>query len=469
LPTKRGTPSDIPVFVVIALFVITRRALLTIAGASPLLRSSTNSISVRDLGAIGDGGSHPVREWIGSRFRDLASIQAEYPDVRTLDDEIDFAAMNKAIRLAGVVGCRVVLPPGVFRGWIYVRANGVSLVGAGARLTRIRLPDGAWHQSPREGRSDLVEGTPCVIEAGEIGRGNFATRYVGLRLEGVTLDGNRLRTARPRDTKEDIFGWGLAFTNMVQVRYRDIRVVDCHAGGVGTFINANDHEGACIIERCGFALGHPGFDVNSSQDGRWSVIARDCCYGVRLLDNVWRSALIARVQNAVRTGFVYDNQLANSSYSNIIRLLAQGGCRDAGALIGANCSDSHLALTVNDIEGFGVHGLPSTNPSRRRAPNTFTVRTLRSGSSGCLIEGDGDAWAIRSRFDGRAGAPGSAFAVDITGSSNRLVLDIEDQAPARVRGLALRSGASHNTVTRYRHMGLVQPLMNLGENNDIAN
>lgn len=409
-----------------------------------------------------------MREWIGTRFRDLASIQAEYPDVRSLDDEIDFAAMNKAVRLAADTGRRVWLPPGTYLGWIYVRANGVSLAGAGASLTRIRLPDGAWHRSVRENHPGMREGTPCVIEAGEIGRGNFAAPYSGFRLEGVTLDGNRLRTAAPKSPEEDIFGWGLAFTNMSQARYRDVEAVDCHAGGVGTFINANGHQGACKVERCGFALGHPGFDVNSSQNGLWSVSSRDCSYGVRLLDNVWKSDLVATVQNAANTGFLYDNQPANASYANTIRVLVEGGCRDAGALIGANCSDSSLELAIKGVDGFGIHGLPSPMSAPRHAPNRYVVHTARGGASSCLIEGDGDEWAIRSRLDGRGGTSGGSFAVDVRGSRNRLTLDIADRPPSRIRGLAFRAGASHNSVVRYRHSGLIQDLMDLGENNHLV-
>ena len=58
-------------------------------------------VSVKDFGAIADGTLHPVQEWTvtGSRiyYKDLAAIQADYPHVTSLNDSIDWAAIQKAI------------------------------------------------------------------------------------------------------------------------------------------------------------------------------------------------------------------------------------------------------------------------------------------------------------------------------------------------------------------------------------
>lgn len=58
-------------------------------------------ISIKDFGAIGDGFSHPVSDWITSgRFANLAAIQVAYPHVDALDCEIDWAAIQAAINYA---------------------------------------------------------------------------------------------------------------------------------------------------------------------------------------------------------------------------------------------------------------------------------------------------------------------------------------------------------------------------------
>lgn len=62
---------------------------------------ATDSVSIKDLGAIGDGTLHTVAEWtvVGSRvyFPNLAAIQLEYPHVTSLTDSIDWAAIQSGI------------------------------------------------------------------------------------------------------------------------------------------------------------------------------------------------------------------------------------------------------------------------------------------------------------------------------------------------------------------------------------
>ena len=75
------------------------------------------SINVKQLGAIGDGLRHPLSE----RFSSLDAARAEYGDDVDLPDQLDWAAIRKAIRssrqrlsfgwdLAGTV----LLPPGEY-------------------------------------------------------------------------------------------------------------------------------------------------------------------------------------------------------------------------------------------------------------------------------------------------------------------------------------------------------------------
>lgn len=50
-------------------------------------------LNVADFGAVGDGGSHPLSHYYSS----LAAAQVDYPHAQSLDDEIDWAAIQKAV------------------------------------------------------------------------------------------------------------------------------------------------------------------------------------------------------------------------------------------------------------------------------------------------------------------------------------------------------------------------------------
>ena len=66
---------------------------------------------MRDLGAVGDGRSHPLRQ----RYRSLGAAQADFPHASSLDDEIDWAATQGAINLlAAHGGGHVVSPAGTY-------------------------------------------------------------------------------------------------------------------------------------------------------------------------------------------------------------------------------------------------------------------------------------------------------------------------------------------------------------------
>ena len=64
-------------------------------------------VSVRDLGAVGDGRSHPLSE----RYPDLAAARRDYPHAASLADEIDWAATQAAINLVRDTGGGTVAAP----------------------------------------------------------------------------------------------------------------------------------------------------------------------------------------------------------------------------------------------------------------------------------------------------------------------------------------------------------------------
>lgn len=76
-----------------------------------MLRAS-RAVSVRDLGAVGDGMSHPLSE----RYRTLADAKRDFPRAESLRDEVDWAATQAAIDLvAAAGGGTVVSPAGTYR------------------------------------------------------------------------------------------------------------------------------------------------------------------------------------------------------------------------------------------------------------------------------------------------------------------------------------------------------------------
>lgn len=71
--------------------------------------------NVKDFGAVGDNGVHPLSEFYAS----LSAAQAEFPDATSLDDLIDGLAINKALNtLANSPHSRgrVYIPAGRYRG-----------------------------------------------------------------------------------------------------------------------------------------------------------------------------------------------------------------------------------------------------------------------------------------------------------------------------------------------------------------
>lgn len=447
---------------------------------SPLTRSTADktseTVSVLDWGAIGDGSSHPVREWIipgvRGRYRSLAEVKADYPDVRTLDDEIDFAAMNAALRYLGTRGGGTLrFPAGIYLGWVYVRFNNIVLIGDGATTTRIKIPDGALHTQPDEAGTGVVTGTPTVIDCGHLSRGNNAPRYSGFRLQGLTLDGNAPNTAAPlkpapgNPLANDVNGWGLAFTNFANVSYTDLVAINCHMGGVGTFIRSDYHRGTATVERCGFAQAVPGFDVNSSRHGDWKVTSKSCAVGARLLDNGWNNQLRAVIENAGTYGLLYNNQQEapqNASDTTHITATIRGGCSIAGFQIGSKCSNSIIATSIFGVNGIGMRQVKQVDAPVDSRGLIVTVQTSETGEQAVVVGGRGGMWTINAS---NAARDGDNFAVDVEGSHNILSVALSDTDPPKSRGVAFRAGANANCLANYVWNNTVQPLLDQGEGN----
>lgn len=450
---------------------VTRRHLLAAASllsTSMLVRSSSaiavvsgvDEINVKDLGAIGDGREHKVREWIANgRFASLRAIQATYPDVMTLDDLIDHAALNLAVRRAAVLRRPVRIPAGTYRAYLTISSSHIRIVGEGSDRTTIKLPDRASHSVPIEKGELRSTGVPCVIDFNVIGLGNSSLPLDDAQISGLTVDGNRANTSVP---STDLHGWGISFTRYSNVTYHDIRAINCHLGGIGTFIDSNHHVGEAVVENCGFSQvegdGRPGFDINSSSHGNWKVKITDCWHGARMIDNCRDNHFEARILNAVKIGMTAGNQPVNSSQDNMIIVDVDGGCGTAGLQVGRHFHSSKFIVRTKNVQGPGVQTAihDAAIPGRGCF---FDVSTQRSGGQSVLIEGSRDQFVIDSKEDGRRGEQGTSFAVDISGSYNIVSIKIQDSLPWQVRGVALRKNAVHNQITEYSWLNTADPLL----------
>lgn len=75
-----------------------------------------DTVSAKDFGAIGDGTSHPVSEWLAGprkRFATFADMQVAYPHITSPTQEIDWSATQAGIEyLTSIGGGLLSVPPG---------------------------------------------------------------------------------------------------------------------------------------------------------------------------------------------------------------------------------------------------------------------------------------------------------------------------------------------------------------------
>lgn len=184
-----------------------------------------------------------------------------------------------------------------------------------------------------------------------------------------------------------------------------------------------------------------------------------------MLDNCWGNKLDISIYSPQFTGLIYNNQLVNQSYSNIINVMVVDGCNSGqGVSIGSNCNNSQINATVRNVAGIGfyVAGASATYAPRG---NRFKVNTFFCGTASVYESALFNQYEISSRHDGRTGAAGSSFAVDINGTYNQFTINLEDQPTPQVRGVVIRSGASNNNILDYKYNNNVQTFLNQDTSN----
>ncbi|HFI7112013.1 TPA: hypothetical protein ACGR1G_000218 [Escherichia coli] len=103
------------------------------------------TISIRDFGAIGDGTLHPLSEW----YSTLAEAQADYPFVTSLDQSIDYAAIQMAINIAISHDKKLIITQGNYFSSDpitiqvdnHYSKNGLNMSGDGRAMSLITFPE----------------------------------------------------------------------------------------------------------------------------------------------------------------------------------------------------------------------------------------------------------------------------------------------------------------------------------------
>ena len=450
-----------------------RHTSLATALASPYLQP--NSIQIRlstdllvtDYSAIGDGTSHPVSEWIvggaraagrgatGKGYANLAELQGDYPDVRSLADEIDYAALNKTRRVATALGVGVYIPPGTYLAWFEPCPSKTAIRGQSSATCTIKMPNGATHSVPNnnDGSGAYVTGVPSVIDLNNIGFGNTAPAISGITISGLTLDGNRANTTVPT---YDLFGWGISGTRASDVTISDVIVQNTHCGGIGRFIESDRWNVQAIIKYCGLSTVdgglRPGFDNNSSSYGRFDVMCVGCGYGARILDNCYGNSGTLKLQNSVISGFTIGDQAVNNgSKYNDLTIFVDGGCTANGIQVTTKAKHNSIRAFVSNITGGAWRTVAADNPSNNPMDNTFSLHSSGCGAYSVQEDGNSNTWEeIVSDQDGASIAQGGNYAVDVYGSDNRFNrVTYRARSPWTLRGIAFRSGAKRNRVANY--------------------
>lgn len=435
------------------------------------------------------------------------------------------AAVFAAQTYARGIGAGIYIPPGILQAAIDIHYSNAVIVGAGEFLTTIKLPTtqtaltsvafsagvgtvtcastaGLWvGRSVRIGGTSVSDhndgfvvtavdsATQCrvtqlnavktgsstggywmaanVIDCGELYNGNAAAAYSGLLLSGFTVDGQR--SARPDPTTSDLTDWGVALTKFSHWRIVGVRGINCWMAGLAAFINSNYGHIQGYVENCGFSVKNPaGFEINSSKHFTFDIVSKDCANGIRLLDNVFNVTGRASIHNAKTIGAIFNNQSLNESHNVNVQVTVEGGCTSDGVQIGTNFRNSKIDATVSGVAGIGVREVYIATAANRPGGNRITATTRNCGLQGAKIGGDGSTWDCTSYMDGRSGAVGSAYAIEVDGSGCKYSANVTDSATPRVRGIYLSATSSKNRLTEFVRNGLVFDYQDDGSGNEFT-
>jgi len=135
------------------------------------------------------------------------------------------------------------------------------------------------------------------------------------------------------------------------------------------------------------------------------------------------------------------------------------GCTSGqGVSIGNNCHNSIINATIRNAASTGFYVAGASDALQPRG-NQFNISTYGCGGASTYASGKHNKYKITSRYDGDVGAAGSSFAVEIVGSYNQFIINVEDQPTPQVRGVVIRLGAQNNNIIDYKRNTTVQDFL----------
>lgn len=313
------------------------------------------------------------------------------------------------------------------------RFNNAAIVGPGSAICTLKQNPSGF-------------GTGGVVEVGNTALGNGAPNYDKFVARGFTIDGNRAGISAPVD---DLHGHGLCLTNITNYDISDVRVINAWNAGVGLFINSNYGYVEARVYNCGNAgasLTPPGFDINACRQIVCDVISQGCNAGARILNNC--DDIIGRITiyNATTQGMILQNTNASGNFiQKCILDLTVNTCGSQGILMQEGIKGNSIRAAIWNATGVGCQFVAGSSASANCIDNYLDLYTENGQTQGLLMAaGDRNKIIHRSRLDGRSGAAGSFYAIDVTGTYN--VIDSIVDGDSQVRSFAIRATSSNNQV-----------------------
>jgi len=327
---------------------------------------------------------------------------------------------------------------------ISIQRDDVGLHGEGEG-TCFQHPSGALHPGG-------------LIEIGNTALGNTAPEFKRIRLKNFSADGNKANTDAPIS---DCEGHVIIATHTKGLDIEGVKAKNGHNSGIAIVIWSDGFRvRQAVIEDCGSAIHTgPGWEVNSSSNGEFEVRTYRCYDGGRSLDNVYGSKGVIEVYDAMRHGFIYNNQTSNASAQNDFWAKVYG-CGENAVILGDNISGGSLRV---ETQGAGYAGVNANDVKNVR----MSLRTVESQGPGLIATGEfiGNRVRHTSLRDGRDLAQGDYFAIDVSGSGNDLHVETIDSDPWQVRGLVMRPASFNNRTLSHYSENTAQPYLDQGTGN----
>ncbi len=297
-----------------------------------------------------------------------------------------------------------------------------------------------------------------VIEIGNTALAHESPLRKRIRLKSFVVDGNKANTDAPTS---DLHGHVIIATHTEGLEIDGVKAKNGHNAGVAIVIWSDGYRvRRAVVEDCGNATHTgPGWDVNSSKDGEFDVRSYRCYDGARSLDNVFGSKGVIEVYDAIRHGWIQNNQSMNASANNHFWAKVYG-CGENAVILGDNLSGGSLRV---EAERAGYVGVNANDVTKMR----LSLLTKESEGPGLLTTENfiGNQVRHTSMLDGRAGSVGDYFATDVSGSDNDFHVESIDSDPWKTRGLVMRPASFDNRTLTHTWANTAQPYLDQGTGN----